>query len=273
MTPDFQRRIQRYGWDRAAGYYESSWQRQLQPAQERMLETAALQPGERVLDVACGTGLVTFPAAKAVAPGGEVFATDLSDGMIEAARKVADERGTHNVAFERMDAEHLDLPARAFDVALCSLGLMYVPDPLNALQEMHRVLVSGGRAVAVVWGARKNCGWADVFPIVDRRVTSEVCPLFFQLGTGGALEAAFRAAEFEDLHVERLSVELHYATPEDACTAIFSGGPVALAWRKFDEETREGANTEYLTSIAPYRNGAGYAIPGEFVVVSGRRGG
>lgn len=271
MNPDFQRRIQRYGWDRAAEYYEPAWQKQLKPAQDKLFDMAALQPGERVLDVACGTGLVTLPAAEAVAPDGTVGATDLSEGMLDLAREAASERGVDNVSFEHMDAEALELPDEAFDVALCSLGLMYVPDPQKALQEMHRVLASGGRAVAAVWGRRDRCGWAEVFPIMDRRVKSDVCPLFFQLGTGDALASAFRIAGFEDVASERFSVVLPFASEEEACEAAFWGGAVALAWRKFDEEKREGARAEYLESIEPYRNGEGYALPGEFVVVRGYR--
>lgn len=269
MKEDVQRRVQRYGWDRAAGGYDSCWQRPLKPVQDQLLERAALHPGQRVLDVACGTGLVTFPAADAVAPGGEVVATDLSDGMIDRARTIAKECGIRNVSFERMDAEALELRDGAFDVGLCSLGLMYVPDPERALREIRRVLTPGGRAVVSVWGARTSCGWAEVFPIVDRRVQSDVCPLFFQLGTGTALEAAFRAAGFTAITSGRFRTGLPFDSKEDACGAVFEGGPVALAWHTFDEETREGARAEYLESIAAYRNGDGYVIPGEFVITRG----
>ena len=71
--------------------------------------------------------------------------------------------------------------------AVCALGLMYSPDPLAAMTEMHRVLRHGGRAVATVWGERRNCGWAEVFPIVDKNVQSEVCPMFFAAGAPGGL--------------------------------------------------------------------------------------
>lgn len=67
----------------------------------------------------------------------------------------------------------------------------------RALKEMKRALKPGGRAVAAVWGRRAHCGWADIFPIVDARVKSEVCPLFFQLGTGDLLQQTFLAAGFE----------------------------------------------------------------------------
>ena len=83
MDSKLQRRVQRYGWDRAVGHYERHWARQLEPAQRRLLEMAALQAGDRVIDIACGTGLVTFPAADDVGAGGSVLATDLSGEMVD----------------------------------------------------------------------------------------------------------------------------------------------------------------------------------------------
>lgn len=271
MKPDLQRRVQRYGWDKAASQYEPCWRRQLRPAQDRLFDLAAPRPGERVLDVACGTGLVTFRAAAAVHPGGEVVGVDLSDGMLELARRLARDQGFDGVRFERMDAEALELEEGTFDVALCSLGLMYVPDPVQALREMHRTLVPGGRAAAAVWGRRDQCGWAEVFPIVDRRVSSDVCPLFFQLGSGEALAYAFRTAGFEEVTADRFSSVLHYETAGEACTATFEAGAVALAYQRFDDATRDEVHAEFLASLEPWRRGNAYDVPGEFVVACGRK--
>lgn len=268
MEPDLQRRIQRYGWDKAAPYYDSGWQRQLWPAQERLLKEAAIKAGEKVLDVSCGTGLVTFPMTESAAPGGSVTAVDLSEGMIEKARNRAEQKGIENVSFRHMDAEQLNLPDNTFDKVICSLGLMYFPDPAKALNEMYRVLAPGGRAVALVWGERRQCGWADIFPIVDRRVKSDVCPLFFQLGTGGTLSRSMQDAGFEEIRSERFSINLQFQSDEEAIVGAFLGGAVALAYQKFDGQTKEEANAEYLDSIQQYKNGAGYDIPGEFVLVA-----
>lgn len=268
MEPRFQRRVQRYGWDKAAGVYESSWQRQLATAQARLLELAAPQPGERVLDVACGTGLVTFPLAEAVAPGGHVLGTDLSAKMVEAARGRAAARGCANAAFERMDAEHLELDGASFDLAVCSLGLMYVPDTAAAIRELQRVLRPGGRAALLVWGQRALCGWAEIFPIVDARVVSEVCPLFFRLGGKGVLEAELAAAGFAEPRIERIGATLHFEGDTEACIAAFKGGPVALAYDRFDAATRQAAHADYLASISPYRSAEGYEIPAEFVLAA-----
>jgi len=270
MDPRVQRRVQRYGWDKAAGFYESFWRQQLAPAQTRLLELAALRPGDRVIDIACGTGLVTFPAARAVGPTGHVLATDISDAMVDAVREESSRHGLAWIEPARMDAEALSCPDGSFDAALCALGLMYVPFPLNALTEMRRALRSGGRAVAAVWGRRDRCGWAEIFPIVERRVASDVCPMFFQLGTGDTLSRTFTEAGFVDVHADRLVTTLEYESDEDAVGAAFAGGPVALAYSRFDEATRERAHAEYRTSIEPYRRDTRYQIPGEFVVVSGQ---
>ena len=270
MEAGLQRRVQRYGWDKAAEYYEGFWSEQLKPAQARLLELAALKPGERVLDIACGTGLVTFPAADAVGPSGEVVGTDISQGMIDLVRKLADERGVSNVSFDRMDAEQLgSLADSSFDAVLTALGLMYVPDVLRALQEQRRVLRAGGRAVAAVWGQRDRCGWAEIFPIVESRISSEVCPMFFQMGTKDALAQTMSMAGFVDVTLERIPSVLHYGSAADAIGAAFVGGPVALAYSRMDAATRESAHEEYLASIEQFRDGLAYNVEGEYVVAIG----
>lgn len=274
MDGRFQKRVQRYGWDKAAGDYEAGWRAQLRPAQELLLETAALQPGERVLDTACGTGLVTLEAAGLVGPHGSVVGTDISQGMVDLAAGIAREQGVGNVRYARMELEAIDYDVEGvdrggFDVALCSLGLMYAPDPVAGLVQMRDALRDGGRAVVSVWGKRSNCGWAEIFPIVDSRVKSEVCPMFFALGNGEALDYAFAQAGFRDISTGRINVLLEYEDDEHALGAAFVGGPVAMAYSRFDDETRAAAHAEYLDSIKAYRKGGGYEIPGEFVVTRG----
>ena len=269
MNAAVQLRVQRHGWDLAEPLYERYWARQLVPAQRRLLERAAVRPGERVLDVACGTGSVTLPAAWAVGPEGHVLATDISEAMVRRTAEEVWREGIGWVETRRANAEEPIGSDGAFDVALCALGLMYVPDPVRALAAMRRALRPGGRAVVAVWGARARCGWAEVFPIVDRRVHSDVCPLFYRLGTGVALAVTFALAGFEAVESERISTTLRYRSAGAAVGAAFAGGPVALAYSQFDAATRAEAHAEYLASIAPYRRAAGYAIPGEFVIARG----
>jgi ubiquinone/menaquinone biosynthesis C-methylase UbiE len=271
MDARLQRRIQRYGWDLAADDYETLWQRQLAPAQSAMLEAMALQRGERVLDVACGTGLVTLGAARAVGATGRVVGVDISGQMLEAAEDARAEQGASNVDFARMDAEALQFGDGSFDAVLCSFGLMYVPDPEQSIREMLRVLRPGGRIALSVWGKRENCGWAALFDIVQQEVNSEVCPMFFRLGQSGALERACDTACLVAFEQRAMTVMLDYADAQEACRAAFAGGPVALAWSRFDDETRERVTQRYIRSIEPWRSGTAYRVPGEYCVVFGRR--
>ncbi|MGH8202244.1 MAG: class I SAM-dependent methyltransferase [Steroidobacteraceae bacterium] len=270
MSTDFHKRIQRYGWDRAADHYEPLWGAPLGHARAAVLEFAALAPGERVLDVASGTGLITFEAARAVGPEGDVLGIDVSRRMVELSMRRARTLEMANCRFAPMDAEMLTLPDASFDVVICALGLMYVPDPERALREMQRVLRPGGRAAIAVWGERSKCGWSTLFPIVDAEVTSEVCPLFFQLGYPEVLARMCADARLEVARQCRITITLNFHSAGEACDAAFLGGPVALAWSRFSEDVRARARNRYLDAIEPWRCERGYAIPGEFLVVAAR---
>jgi ubiquinone/menaquinone biosynthesis C-methylase UbiE len=268
MDARLQRRVQRYGWDLAAAGYEPLWHAQLAEAQVALLEMASPAPGEQVLDIACGTGLVSFAAARAVGQRGQVVGIDLSERMVDAVERQARNRKLSNCSFSRMDAETLTFPDASFDVVLCALGLMYMPDPKQALGEMRRVLRPGGRVSLAVWGERSKCGWSALFPIVDAEVASEVCPLFFGLGQQDALARLCADAKFEAVRYRRIMTTLTFAGSNEACDAAFVGGPVALAWSRFSDEVRARVRGRYLDAIESWRDGTSYRIPGEFVIAA-----
>lgn len=268
MDARLQLRVQRYGWDRAAPHYERAWSHALAPATAAVLASAALRPGEHVLDVACGSGVLTRAAWLSVAEGGgEVVGTDLSEQMLAHASEQSPQ-----CRFVRADGQYLEegLPTEDFDVVLCGLGLMYMPDPERALASMVRRLRPGGRLVVSVWGERRACAWADLFTIIDAQVHSEVCPMFFRLGGSGALAQALRGAGLGRVATDRITTVAAYADERSACEAAFVAGPVALAYSRFDEATRSAVHTDYLAAIKPWRVGSGFRLPGEFVVGSGQ---
>ena len=271
MEPKLHRRVQRYGWDLAVADYDLYFVPLLKHCSERCIDLLDLKPGERVLDVATGTGVAAFMAAESVGPQGEVVATDISQKMVDSISAEGERRGLTNMRFERVDAEELGYPDGSFDAVMCVLGLMYPADPQRAIEQMYRVLRPGGRAAVAVWGRRERCGWASIFPIVDSRVESDVCPMFFQLGLQGALNLSFDRAGFVDLREERVDRPLQFAGEREVLAAVFAGGPVALAYSKFSEQIRDEAHRDFLESIADYRSGDGYDIPGEFVFMLGRK--
>jgi ubiquinone/menaquinone biosynthesis C-methylase UbiE len=115
------------------------------PLAADLLETAALQPGERVLDLACGTGIVARLAAERVGPAGTIAGLDINPGMLAVARAAAPPAAA--IAWHQAPADATALPDGAFDVVVCQMGLQFFADKAAALREAYRVLAPGGRIV------------------------------------------------------------------------------------------------------------------------------
>src|SRR3954468_20514077 len=126
---------------------------------ERMLERAALRPGERVLELACGAGGLGMAAAERVAPEGEVVLSDVAAEMTAIAARRADDRGLANVTTRELDLERIAEPDASYDAVLCREGLMFALEPARAVAEIRRVLRPEGRFAVAVWGPRERNPW------------------------------------------------------------------------------------------------------------------
>lgn len=115
------------------------------PVSGELLRTANLQAGERVVDIACGTGVITRLAAEKVGTTGSVTGVDIAPDMIDVAK--ATPAAGAPIDWYEADAASLPVPDNSYDVALCQMGLMFMPDQAAAFSEMHRVLAPGGRIV------------------------------------------------------------------------------------------------------------------------------
>ena len=131
---------------------------------------AAPEPGERVLELACGPGSVGIAAAALVGDGGEVVLSDVAPAMTAIAAARAESLGLENVSTRVLDLEQIDEPDESYDVVVCREGLMLVPDPVRAARELRRVLRPGGRVAVRVWGPRERNPWLGVvFDAVSAR--------------------------------------------------------------------------------------------------------
>jgi SAM-dependent methyltransferase len=144
------------GWDERHAYFEEI----AQPVTERMLELLEPSPGNAILDLAAGTGVVGFSAATLVGPTGRVIVSDFAGAMVEVASRRAMELGLDNVECRVLDAERLDLPDRPVDGVLCRWGYMLMADAAAALRETRRVLRADGRVACAVFAGPKQNPWA-----------------------------------------------------------------------------------------------------------------
>jgi ubiquinone/menaquinone biosynthesis C-methylase UbiE len=170
-----------------------------------LLRAARLAPGQAVLDVASGTGIAAEAALNIVGPQGSVTAVDISPQMVEQARRRL--AGFSNASATVDDGQALTFSDTSFDAVLCSLGLMFFPDPSRGLFEFHRVLRSGGRAAVSVLTAPERSYNGRINVIVARYVPSlaEATARTFALGDASRLRALFGDAGFTDVetHTEK----------------------------------------------------------------------
>lgn len=167
------------------------------------IAAAGLRPGQDVLDVACGTGILAREARAHVAPGGSVVGIDCNEGMLAVARRAAPE-----IDWRVGSAESLPFPDGRFDAVLCQFGLMFFGDPIAALREMWRVLRSEGRLAVSVWtGLETTPGYAAVVALLERLFGAEVAAALrapFILGDPRALVARFERAGIPDPELRTL---------------------------------------------------------------------
>ena len=170
----------------------------------RLLDKARVATGDRVLDVACGTGVLAREALPRVAPSGLVVGLDAMAGMLEVARELAP-----GVVWRQGDAQQLPFEAEAFDAVLSQFGLMFFPDKPAALREMHRVLVPSGRlAVAVFDGLERNATFAREVALLERiagEAAAEALRAPFVFGDPDELARLAREAGFGDVEVTTLT--------------------------------------------------------------------
>ena len=190
----------------AAAGYERSFARISSHFIPFLLGAAGISAGHRVLDVATGTGLAAEAALARVAPTGHVTATDISAQMAERARERLKAAPNATVLVE--DGQALGLPDDSFDAVICSLGLMFFPDPTRGLNEFKRVLRNGGRTAVSVTTVPERSYNHRIHSSMARYVPSVVehTARLFSLGTPRQLGAVFAAAGYRNV---KITVEKH----------------------------------------------------------------
>lgn len=241
-----------------------------EPVAIESLRAAELRPGERVLDVGCGTGIVGRLAAEAVGSGGSVTGLDVEPGMLAVARAAA---GKAEIEWIEASAESIPLPDESVDVVVCQMSLQFVPDRPRALEEMRRVLVPGGRLVLNVPGPTSSF-FEPLSEALARHVNPNAAAFVervFSLHDIDQLTALLEGAGFRDVRVEAGEIELSLPPPKDFLWQYAAATPMAGILMETGEEARKKLEREVVAAWRDYEVDDGMEIGQRIVVATAVR--
>lgn len=208
------------------------------PLATDLVHLAALRPGERVLDVACGTGVVARLASQQVGATGTVAGLDINPGMLAVARSVTPPG--MSIEWHEASAEAIPLPDASFDAVLCQMGLQFMPDKHAALREMRRVLVRGGRLIINLPGPTPR-----LFTIMGEALARHIGPEaagfvnhIFSLHDTTEIQNLVSGARFHDVSVQSDTKPLRLSSPEEFLWQYVHSTPLAGAVAQVDDERR-----------------------------------
>ena len=265
------------GWQ-LSGNAPEAYERYIIPAlfgewAQDLVETAALRGGERVLDLACGTGVVARYAASVVGRTGQVVGVDVNEGMLSMARTVPPPPGTA-MTWQQGDAAALPLPTAAFDVVLCQQGLQYFPQRAAALQEIARVLVPGGRLALSVWRPlERQPFFVALVAALEAHLNAEVAAplrMAFTLGDAEELRGLVTAAGFQAPHIRLVVKQMRYSSLAEYLPGYVAATPMAGAIAAMEDTRRTELFEGLQTALRPYVDDTGLAVPMECHVLVAR---
>jgi ubiquinone/menaquinone biosynthesis C-methylase UbiE len=179
-----------------------------------LVQSANPQPGERVLDVACGTGIVARRVAIHVELNGKITGLDLNPNMLTVARAAAERAGLA-IEWHEGRAEKLPFPDGSFDLTLCQFALMFFDDRPAALAEMKRVLTDNGRVLLSVWqGIERHPFYQTLHEAIQARLGMSVVQDIFALGDADELRGLLADAGFQHVEIEAVSMIARFPDPE-----------------------------------------------------------
>ena len=233
------------------------------PLAFELIEAAAIRPGERVLDVACGTGIVTRLAARRAGPTGTVHGLDMNPGMLAVARSVAP--ADVEITWHESTAESMPLPDDSYDVITSQLGLQFMTDKVAALSEMCRVLAPGGRLALSVTGPTPP-PFIVFEEALSKYISPEIGPfvhMVFSLNDPQELEKLAGDAGFRDISVHTSKPTLRLSSPEEFIWQYIQSTPLEEAVSQADEATLAQLEREVVAAWEPYvEQGAMTVSPG-----------
>ncbi|MGJ4886551.1 class I SAM-dependent methyltransferase [Bradyrhizobium sp. HKCCYLS3077] len=247
----------------------------LLPVQEALLERAAIQPGERVLDIGCGCGATLIAAAEKVGPTGSVLGLDVSASMLTSAHELAPAEAP--VSFVQGDAMVHHFKAASADLVISRLGVMYFANPVRAVLNIRNALRSEGRVAFACWGELRDNPWAleplqAAYDYVAKLPGLRPhAPDDFAFGAAEWVERVMTEAGLRRVRLERCDVSLDLAAGsglDGAVQTALALGPSSRAVAGQRSEAVEAATAAVRKALARYAKGPSVMVPASFWIVT-----
>jgi len=252
-------------WDRTAPKYAKAGPPIFSISAQRLLALMNLKPGDRLLDVACGTGAVAIPAAKKVGPSGQVIAIDYSPCMVAETEKEAKKHGLSNIACACMEAQNLEFPDDSFDALTCGFALFLFPDMRRTLAEMRRVLVPGGKVGLSLWGKGAIVPpWPILGETIKEYGLQPVVPNPIAWRPED-IEALLTSAAFSDIETVEERYDLPFREASEVWEFTLSVGPIEVMLEQSSKKKRQEFIDAFLSRIQGLATPEG--IPANFRVL------
>lgn len=186
-----------------------------------------LQPGNSVLDVCCGSGAATIPAALVVGSTGKVIGVDLADALLELARNKVSQNNLENVELRCADFRELGLPDASFDAVICVFGIFFVADMEAAIRELWRMVRPGGKLILLSWGDRvfepANTFFRGSVRMVRPDLVQATVP-WERIKTPQSFQSLLASVGITKVEILNEATTHPLRTPEDWWTMLMGGG-------------------------------------------------
>lgn len=240
-----------------------------------LLDAVEVKPGERVLDVGCGTGIVARHAARRVGVSGSVAGADINAAMLAVARELTDDLDPP-IEFHQAPADALPFPDGSFDAVLSQAVLQFVPEPAAALAELQRVLRPGGRLGLITHRPIEHQpGYRALAAVVTRHVgveAGEVLRSPYTLGDGERLRALVTGAGFAEVRVRIHVTEVRFPSTQELLRAETSSSPLGDLIDRLDADVRAALLDDVAGALRPHTDDGGVIFPFETMWVTAVRG-
>ena len=267
-------------WESAApgwAKWEHVFSAGLSGATDALLEMAGIQPGMRVLDLACGAGSQTIQAAKRVGPNGTVVASDISATMLEHLRQNAANAAVQNIETLECAADELDETQAPFDAAISRLGLMLFPSPRRALEAVQHVLKPGARFAALVFTTPANNPFMARSMAILLRHAGKLPPApgspgIFALGADGVLEDLMWDSGLSDIRTKTIRAPLNLPGVSDTLEMMQEAfGAYRAVVADLGDAGKRAAWSEVSECLKEFETDGGLQTEFEFIVGSGSK--